>query len=143
MKRRVMTIIIGIIVIVVLVLVGWYVMFVHFGKGPAFPFLPTASAEEYLVPVDDVSEKESLMALTDSEETAREIADQYGITFVFFENGVAIFDTDEDTAQVIERGEKNGYPPLYVNQKRELYDAQISEVNPTIIGEYYEMEDNK
>lgn len=118
-------------------------MFVHFGKGPAFPFLPTASAEEYLVPVDDVSEKESLMALTDSEETAREIAEQYGITFVFFENGVAIFDTDEDTAQVIERGEKNGYPSLYVNQKRELYDAQISEVNPTIIGEYYEIEDNK
>lgn len=142
MKRRVMSIIIGIVAIVVLILVGWYVMFVYFGKGPAFPFLK-ADAVQYLASTGSESEIEPLMALTDSEETAREIAEQYGITFVSFENGLATFDTDEDIAQVIERGEKNGYPSLYVNQKREPYDQQmseISEVDPALIGEYHEIE---
>lgn len=136
MKRQVMTIIIGIVVIVVLVLVGWYVVFVHFGKGPVFPFLPTASAAEYVVPASDASETEPLMALVDNEETAMEIAEQYGITFVSFQDGVATFYTDEDINQVLERGEKNGYPPVYINQKRELYDSQMSGPDPAMIGEY-------
>lgn len=137
-------IVIGVAVIaVVAFFAGWYVMFVHFGRGPVFPFLPTASAAEYVVPASDASETEPLMALVDNEETAMEIAEQYGITFVSFQDGVATFYTDEDINQVLERGEKNGYPSVYINQKRELYDSQMSEPDPAMIGEYSEVEIKK
>lgn len=121
MKKRMLTIIIGIVVIVALILVGWYVMFVHFNVGPAFPFLKV-DAVEYLRTSGETSEAEPLIALTNSEETAKEIAEQYGITFVAFEKGVATFYTDEDLNQVIKRGEENGYPALYINYARELSD---------------------
>lgn len=135
---------IGVVVIaVVAFFAGWYVMFVHFGRGPAFPFLPTASVAEYVVPVSDASETEPLMTLVDNEETAMGIAEQYGITFVSFQDGVATFYTDEDINEVLERGEKNGYPPVYINQKRELYDSQISELDPSKIGEYSGVEIKK
>lgn len=134
-----------IFIVVAIVLAGWYVMFVHFGKGPVFPFLPTANAAEYTASADEISAAEPLMALTDNEETAMEIAGQYGITFVSFQNGVATFYTDENINQVIERGEKNGYPPVYINQKKELYGSQISEteLDPSMIEPYFEAESNK
>ena len=143
MKKRMLTMMIGAVGVIVVALAGWYVMFVHFGKGPAFPFLPMASAAAYVVPASEAAGTESLMALIDSEETAMEMAEQYGITFVSFEDGVATFHTDEDITQVIEKGEKNGYPPLYIDQKRELYDSQISEPDPSMIGEYSELEIKK
>lgn len=144
MKEK-MVVVGAVVVVVAVVLAGWYVMFVHFGKGPAFPFMPTANAAEYMTSVSETSETEPLMALTDNEETAMEIAEQYGITFVSFQNGVATFYTDEDVNQVIERGEKNGYPPVYINLKKELYDSQISEteLDPSMIDQYSEMESNK
>lgn len=138
MKKKMIAI--GVVAVaVVAFFAGWYVMFVHFGRGPAFPFLPTASAAEYVVSASDASETEPLMALVDNEETAMEIAEQYGITFVSFQDGVATFYTEEDINQVLERGEKNGYPPVYINQKRELYDSQISGPDPSMIGEYSDL----
>ena len=42
----------------------------------------------------------SLMAETKTEEDAREIAEQYGIEFVSFENGIALYHTEEDPFEV-------------------------------------------
>ncbi len=121
MKRRMMTIVIGIVVIVVLVLLGWYVMFVHFGRGPAFPFLPMAELEIEGVQAMPLADN-PLMATVDTEEEAKEIAELYGITFVSYENGIAVYQTDEDPMQVITRGQENDYPQLSLNLKRELYN---------------------
>ena len=102
--------------------VGWYVMFVHFGRGPTFPFLQAKVVEFELAP-GDISETAPLMALTESEEEAKTIAEQYGITFVSFQSGVATYYTDEDPWQVIDRGVENGYQALYLNQSRQLYGS--------------------
>lgn len=123
MKRRMLTIIIGIVVIVVLVLVGWYVMFVHFGRGPAFPFLPNQEISIENLQIQQgmqggVIAEEELMALVETEEEAQSIAEQYGIEFVSYSNGVAVYKTEEDPEVVIARGEENGYPPLYLNLMR-------------------------
>ena len=80
MKRRTLIIAIGIVGIIVLVIVGWYVMFVHFGRGPAFPFLKVQkmnveSANQVMI-ADN-----SLMAEAETEADAQEIAEQYGIHF--------------------------------------------------------------
>ncbi|MBD5489703.1 MAG: hypothetical protein HDR13_13090 [Lachnospiraceae bacterium] len=122
MKKKMLTVVIVIIAVIVLVFVGWYVMFVHFGRGPAFPFLQTKVVEFELAP-GDISKTEPLMALTESEEEAKAIAEQYGITFVSFQSGVATYYTDEDPWQVIDRGVENGYQALYLNQSRQLYDS--------------------
>lgn len=117
-----MTVVIIVIAIIALILVGWYIMFMLWGIGPAFPFLK-GEVVELEMPKGDVSETEPLMALVESEEAAKEIAEQYGITFVSFQAGVATYYTDEDLQQVISRGEENGYTPLYLNRARELYDS--------------------
>lgn len=114
---------IGVVVAaVVAFLAGWYVMFVHFGRGPAFPFVQAKVVKFELAP-GDISRTEPLMALAESEEEAKTIAEQYGITFVSFQSGVATYYTDEDPQQVIDRGVENGYQALYLNQSRQLYDS--------------------
>lgn len=132
MKRRMLIIIIGIVGIVALVLVGWYVMFVHFGRGPVFPFLPTVELEakeaEPMLLADN-----PLMATVTTEEEAKEIADLYGITLVSFEYGVAVYQTEEDPMKVITRGQENDYPQLSLNMKRELqsgYTEMETEIKP-------------
>ena len=122
MKRKMFTIIIGIIGIIVLVLVGWYVMFMNFGMGPAFPFVKVQKMN--LESVDQVMIADnSLMSETETEEAAREIAEQYGIEFISFENGIALYHTEEDPFEVIARGQENGYPQLSVNFIRTGYDT--------------------
>ena len=117
MKKKILTVVIGILVVSVLVIVGWYVMFVHFSMGPAFPFLKVQKMNiegmERVMVADN-----SLMAETKTEEDAREIAEQYGIEFVSFENGIALYHTEEDPFEVIARGQENGYPRLSVNYIR-------------------------
>lgn len=114
MKRKMFTIIIGIIGIIALVLVGWYVMFMNFGIGPAFPFVKVQKMN--LESVDRVMIADnSLMSEAETEEEAREIAEQYGIEFISFENGIALYHTEEDPFEVIARGQENGYPQLSVN----------------------------
>lgn len=121
MKRKMLGIMIGILIFIVLILVGWYVMSRYLGVGPAFPFA-RVDAVEYLRESGEISKEQPLMALTDSEESAREIAEQYGITFLSFEEGIAFYDTEEELAQVVRRGEENGYPAVYINYARELYE---------------------
>ncbi len=59
---------------------------------------------------------EALMATdVSSEEEAQKIAAQYGIDFVSFGLGVATYSTVEDPQSVIDRGEKEGLTPLYLN----------------------------
>lgn len=123
MKRRMLIIIIGIVGIVALVLVGWYVMFVHFGRGPVFPFLAIKEINTENLQIqqgaqEGVIAEEELMALVETEEEAQSIAEQYGIEFVSCSDGVAMYKTEEDPAVVIARGEEKGYPPLYLNLTR-------------------------
>jgi len=123
MKRRTLIIAIGIVGIIVLVIVGWYVMFVHFGRGPAFPFLKVQkmnveSANQVMI-ADN-----SLMAEAETEADAQEIAEQYGIEFVSFENGLALYHTEEDPFEVVARGQENGYPQLSVNFVKSGYDTE-------------------
>lgn len=111
---------VGVVVVAVIAfLAGWYVMFVHFGRGPVFPFLPTVELEvgeaEPLLLADN-----PLMASVATEEDAKEIADLYGISLVSFEYGVAVYQTEEDPMKVIARGQENDYPQLSLNLKREL-----------------------
>lgn len=90
-------------------------MFCHLGIGPAFPFLPSQNLE--LGSADNVGlAKDQLMTLVETKEEAEAIAQQYGIELTYFSEGVASFRTDEDPQAVIDRGEKNGYPQLYLNR---------------------------
>lgn len=122
MKKKMLTVVIVIIAVIVLVFVGWYVMFVHFGMGPTFPLLKVQKMN-----IEDMDKvmiaDNSLMSEAESEEDAREIAEEYGIEFVSFENGVALYHTEEDPFEVIARGQENGYPQLSVNFIRVGYDT--------------------
>lgn len=118
--------IIGAMAMVVLFFAGWYVMFVHFGRGPTFPFLLTAEIGE----VSAMQTAENpLMAMVDTEEEAEEIAELYGITLVSCENGVAVYQTEEDPMQVITRGQENDYPQLSLNFKRKLHNNMDQKMN--------------
>ena len=121
MKKKMLTVVIVIIAVIALVFVGWYVMFVHFGMGPAFPFLKVQKMNlegmERVMIADN-----SLMSEAETEEDARAIAEQYGIDFISFENGIALYHTEEDPFEVIARGQENGYPQLSVNFIRTGYD---------------------
>lgn len=113
-KLTVVIVVIAVIAVIALVFVGWYIMFVHFGRGPAFPFLKVQQMN--IESVDRVMIADnSLMSEAETEEKAREIAEQYGIEFVSFENGIALYHTEEDPFEVIARGQENGYAQLSVN----------------------------
>lgn len=133
---------IGIVVVVIIVFVfgGWYIAFTRFGVGPAFPFLLTANAE-----MERVSEMQlednPLMATVDSKEAAEEVAELYGITLVSCENGVAVYQTEEEPMQVIARGQENGYPQLSLNFKRELHDDMDRKLLDVQSIEYQLMEE--
>lgn len=122
MGKRALTIVIGIVGIIVLVIVGWYVMFVHFGRGPTFPFLPV-SDRVLNAQVDGLAEEQPLMAMVETEDEAEKIAEQYGIELVSFSDGVAVYQTDEKIADVIDRGREKGYPQLYMNLERTAMEA--------------------
>lgn len=108
------------VILAVLVMGGWYVAFVHFGMGPAFPFLPEASINTENMELMDIGKlaENPLMALVDTKQEAEQLAEQYGITLVSFADGVAVYDTDEDPQTVVVRGQQNGYAPLYLNYTR-------------------------
>lgn len=121
MKKKMLTVVIIIIAVIALVFVGWYVMFVHFGIGPAFPFLATVEIGDVTsdrIPIAD----DPLVAEAGSQEEAQKIAEQYGITLVSYGNGIATYQTDEDLYEVIARGEENGYPQLSINFVHEAFE---------------------
>lgn len=75
-----------------------------------------------------------LIALADSEEAAKEIAELYGIELKRHENGVAVFVTKENPADVIKRGEENGWPTVSVNTIIHLSPIETSsEERPIMI----------
>ena len=122
MRKKMLMIGIVAVVIIVFVFGGWYIAFTRFGVGPAFPFLAVKKLDESQVEMLEVAENQ-LMALVDTEEQAQEIAAQYGIEFVSFENGLALYHTEEDPFEVITRGQENGYPQISVNFVRSGYDT--------------------
>lgn len=139
MKKKMLTVVIMIVVIIALILVGWYVMFMHFGIGPKFPFIKYDESdlgESSSVMIAD----NPLMADVETEEQAQEIAEQYNIELISFENGIALYHTEEDPFQVIARGEQNGYPQLSINFIRTIDGgAVLPQINQKI---NWEMEEN-
>ena len=68
------------------------------------------------------AEGAELFCLSDSETEAIEIARMYDIELVEFNYKVATFHTEEDPADVIQRGKDRDYPLLSINQVIELDD---------------------
>lgn len=56
-----------------------------------------------------------LFCMTENEDIARQIAEQYEIEFVSFKYGVAVFHTDKDPESVIDYGVGNDLPVLSLN----------------------------
>lgn len=56
-----------------------------------------------------------LVCSAETEEEAREIAQLYGIEFVEFRHGMALFTTEEKPSAVIERGREQGWPELVID----------------------------
>ena len=119
MKKKMFIAIIIFIVVILLLAVGWHIMFTYLGIGPILPFMKVEKAE--LNPAGElVSEAAPLMALVQTEEEAEKLAGQYGIEFVSYEDGIALYQTEEDPYDVIARGEEYGYPPLSINYVRTI-----------------------
>ena len=62
-----------------------------------------------------ISENKQLMTTVETKEEAEKIAGIYGITLTEYYNGVAVFSTDEDPYEIIERGQEQGCPQLFIN----------------------------
>ena len=62
-----------------------------------------------------MGEKVSMIALADTKEEAKKIAELYGIELVNFSYGVAEYETTKDPQELIALGEKNNYPALSTN----------------------------
>lgn len=90
---------------------------------PSYPF-PSAS------PGSSYVEGEELLALVETEEEAKKIAEVYGIELVSYSYGVAGFHTEEDPQAVISRGKANGWPQLDMNTVSQLHDPPSSAEHP-------------
>lgn len=75
-----------------------------------------ADQTETIPALDAVSDRGQLMAGAESREAAEELARLYGITLVDYRNQVALFSTEEDPREVIQRGKDNGWPELRLNR---------------------------
>lgn len=118
MKKKMLFVVV-VFVVIALMIVVWYILFAYFGKGPSFPFVQYQEIEAGEGEPTMVAE-DQLMAMTDTEEMAQEIADQYGIEMTSFENGIAVYHTEEDPFEVIARGQANGYAQLSINFVRTM-----------------------
>lgn len=99
-------------------------------KLPAKPKpVPTSPADTVeVIPSDRPHSGSSviegqLIALADTQEDAKEIAELYEIQLLSYSNGVALFYTEEDTDAVIARGLANGWPTLSKNSVSHAYSA--------------------
>lgn len=119
MKSKLFRVIVIAVIAFMVIVAGWYILFAHFGKGPSFPFVQYQEIEAGEGEPTMVAE-DQLMAMTDTEEMAQEIADQYGIELTSFENGIAVYHTEEDPFEVIARGQANGYAQLSINFVRTM-----------------------
>lgn len=78
------------------------------------------SAEDYgdtgtSIEEEIMGEKVSMIALADTKEEAKKIAELYGIELVNYSYGVAEYETTKDPQELIALGEKNNYPALSTN----------------------------
>jgi len=69
----------------------------------------------------DVSADGQLKGRAETQKEAEEIAALYGIELVDFQNGLALYYTEEDPKEVIRRGEENDWPQLSLNRTIQLY----------------------
>ena len=67
---------------------------------------------------DAVCPTGQLLCSVESREEAETLAECYGITLVSYSNGLAVFYTEEDPRDVIQRGRDNGWPELSRNVVR-------------------------
>lgn len=72
-------------------------------------------AEDIAVSGPAVDPNGQLFCLAEDQTQAEEVAALYGISLVEFEEGVAVFYTEEDPDAVIEKGLANGWPELSLN----------------------------
>lgn len=68
-----------------------------------------------------VSEEGQLIALAETQEEAQQIAKLYHIELVDFSFGVALFHTEEDPREVIQRGIDNHWPELALNHSGKAF----------------------
>lgn len=81
--------------------------------------VPTERTEP--VQPDDTAPSGQLKGRAETQAEAEEIAALYGIQLVDYQNGLALFYTEEDPKTVIARGEENGWPQLSLNRVMQLY----------------------
>lgn len=135
MKKNMIWIILGTVVVVVLAIVVIMLLMGVFKKPEPIPF--TETGKDFVVIGEngsDIGKADyvtydgyvELIALADSEDDAKEIAELYGIELKRFENGVAVFVTKENPADVIKRGEENGWPTVSVNTIIHLSPVETS-----------------
>lgn len=67
-----------------------------------------------------------LTALADSQETAQEIANLYGIELKSYSYGVATYTTDKNLREILDLGLENGYPELTPDYESQIYTTQPS-----------------
>ena len=65
-------------------------------------------------------EQGTLLAITQTQAEAEEIAQQYDITLECWEDGMAQFSTERDVDEVIRQGRENGWPELSRNDFADL-----------------------
>lgn len=140
MKKKMLMVVIIVVAVIALILAGWYVMFMHFGIGPRFPFIKYNEADIGEPSLVMIAEN-PLMAAVETDALAQEIAEQYNIELVSYENGIALYRTEEDPFEVIARGKQNGYPQLSINFVRTIDDGV--ETLPMNQQLYYEMEEKE
>lgn len=78
--------------------------------------------KSYQDSVEEGRDNQTLISFTESREEAEELAQLYGITLQSYGQGVAVYETGEEPQEVISRGEKLGYPKLYLNMTMKALD---------------------
>lgn len=86
-------------------------------KGRETPFLPFGSGTDRRTPEPGSDYvRGELLAYTETEEQARELATLYGIDLRSWGNGLALFTTLRDVKTVVREGKANGWPELSLNR---------------------------
>ena len=85
--------------------------------GCSWPVVQPSKGSNY---EGEVAAGQELTCLCQSREEALAIAEQYEIELVTFEAGVAVFTTQRSWREVVEQGEKAGWPELSPNYTMEL-----------------------
>lgn len=65
---------------------------------------------------DLISDHGQLICSVESYEDAQAVAQLYGITLVDYYRNLALYHTEEDPREVIQRGQENGWPELTLNR---------------------------